>query len=63
MLNRFCSVAFGLESFNSFSLFSLNSIVTVTVITWDLIQIVKSYQGYPQPWYGEDLIRVASRLP
>jgi len=30
------------------------------VVNWDLIQIVMSYQGYPQPWHGEDLIRVAS---
>ena len=62
MLNRFRSVAFGFKSFTSFNLFSLNSIMTVTVVKRDLIQIVKSYQGYPQPWYGDDLIRVASRL-
>ena len=33
--------------------------MTLIIYQWDLIQIVYSYQGYPQHWYHEYLIRVA----
>ena len=56
MLNRFRSFAFVFKSFTSSNLSSFCSIMTVTIVSRDLIQIVKSYQGYLEPWHGEDLI-------
>ena len=47
------------QASTSFSFNISKRLFNLGVVKWDLIQIVKSYQGYPQPWYDDDLIRVA----